>query len=278
MYYNQENSSFNKYLVEISKYPLLSGEEELRLIKDYRKSKDIKIAHKLITSNLRIVVKIALQYRNYGIRLEDLIQEGNIGLMTAVEKYDPKKGRRLVYYAAWWIKSYIQRFVIKNHSLVKIGTTQTQRRLFGSIAKARSKLSHQYKQEPSNEVLARELGVTVKQLSEMVIRISRRDLSLDTPLDKGSHMDRVGSKEMNPEEIISKKQERDKVREALKSLPRKLKPREKVILKKRLLSAEPETLQEIGDRYNISRQRVKQIEQNVKRKVREHFTEVQLQI
>src|SRR5512132_4726837 len=192
--------SLAMYLAEINKYPLLTVDEEQRLARLYAKSGDLDAAHKLVTSNLRFVVKVAYEYRSYGIKMADLIQEGNIGLMKAVQKFDPDKGIRLISYAVWWIRAYIQNYILKSWSLVKLGTTQAQRKLFFSLARTRRELDKTSVEHGSDSdgrdpnKIAKKLRVKAGEVREMELRMEGRDLSLDAPMgeDGGhSHVDFV---------------------------------------------------------------------------------------
>jgi len=196
--------SLELYLTQINQFPLLSPEEEFDLALRFRESKDIDAAHELITSNLRFVVKVALEYRPYGVRLLDIIQEGNIGLMMAVKKFDPYRGYRLISYAIWWIRAYIQNFIIKTWSLVKIGTTQTQKKLFYSLGKTKKLLRSENDGEDNNtQVLAKALDVKDHDIIEMEQRLSLRDFSLDSALDDScqtTHLDLLVDEMPNQEE------------------------------------------------------------------------------
>src|SRR5512132_263455 len=192
--------SLAMYLAEINKYPLLTVDEEQRRARLYAKSGDLDAAHKLVTSNLRFVVKVAYEYRSYGIKMADLIQEGNIGLMKAVQKFDPDKGIRLISYAVWWIRAYIQNYILKSWSLVKLGTTQAQRKLFFSLARTKrelDKMSAEHGFDSDGEdasKIAKKLKVKPGEVEEMTQRMEGRDLSLDAPMgDDGgySHVDFV---------------------------------------------------------------------------------------
>src|SRR5512132_320219 len=192
--------SLAMYLAEINKYPLLTVDEEQRRARLYAKSGDLDAAHKLVTSNLRFVVKVAYEYRSYGIKMADLIQEGNIGLMKAVQKFDPDKGIRLISYAVWWIRAYIQNYILKSWSLVKLGTTQAQRKLFFSLARTKRELDkmsaeHGFDSDGEDAAkIAKKLKVKPGEVEEMTQRMEGRDLSLDAPMgDDGgySHVDFV---------------------------------------------------------------------------------------
>ncbi len=274
-------NSLQTYLVQINQFPLLSPEEEFDLAVRYRKYNDIHAAHKLITSNLRFVVKVALEYKSYGVKLQDLIQEGNIGLMMAVKKFDPYKGNRFISYAIWWIKAYIQNFIIKTWSLVKIGTTQTQKKLFYKIGKVRKALETEQENEKKYELLAKDFDVSKEHIMEMEQRMASRDLSLDAPFDEKkelTHLDLLQEESPNQEERLAEEQEREvREREVHKALER-LNEKETFIIKNRIMSDEPLTLQDIGNRLNLSRERVRQIESEALKKLRKEIgSSLQLQ-
>ena len=234
-------NSLETYLVQINQFPLLTPEEEFDLAVRYRKDNDINAAHKLITSNLRFVVKVALEYKSYGVNLLDLIQEGNIGLMMAVKKFNPHKGYRFISYAIWWIRAYMQNFIIKTWSLVKIGTTQTQKKLFYKIGKVRKALESDLENEKKYERLAKDLDVSKEDLIEMEQRMASRDLSLDAPFDEGkelTHLDLLQEESPNQEEVLAHEQEKGlREREVQKALKR-LSEKEVFIIKNRIMSDE----------------------------------------
>lgn len=274
-------NSLQTYLVQINQFPLLTPEEEFELAVRFRKYNDISAAHKLITSNLRFVVKVALEYKSYGVKLLDLIQEGNIGLMMAVKKFDPYKGNRFISYAIWWIRAYIQNFIIKTWSLVKIGTTQAQKKLFYKIGKVRKALETGRENEKKYELLAKDLDVAKEHIIEMEQRMAARDLSLDAPFDEKkelTHLDLLQEESLNQEERLAQEQERDfREREVQKALKR-LNEKETFIIKNRIMSDEPLTLQEIGSQLKLSRERVRQIESEALKKLkREIGSSLQLQ-
>jgi len=264
-------NSLESYLVQINQFPLLTHDEERDLALKYRKNNDIEAAHKLITSNLRFVVKVAFEYKSYGIKLLDLIQEGNIGLMMAVKKFDPDKGYRFISYAIWWIRAYIQNFIIKTWSLVKIGTTQAQKKLFYKIGKVRKALESDAENEKKYERLAQDLDVAKEDIMEMEQRMSSRDLSLDAPFDEDrelTHLDLLQEGTPNQEEAIAEEEmKRIREREVLNALKR-LSEKEAYIIKNRIMSDTPLTLQEIGDHLKLSRERVRQIESEALRKLK----------
>ena len=264
-------TSLERYLAEISQYPVLSREEELELARRYREEGDLEAARKLITSNLRFVVKIASEYKNYGLNPMDIIQEGNIGLMHAVKRFDPTKGYRLISYAVWWIRAYIQNYIIRSWSLVKIGTTQEQRKLFYKLRSKKRDLSLAgvMLDERDYDRLARELGVSAEAVEEMEQRMSSKDLSLDAALNEDvTHLEFLEEEGMDQEEIVARAEEESLLRKGLQSALGKLKDRERYILKHRVLSDNPMTLEELGQKLNLSRERVRQIESGALRKVR----------
>lgn len=264
-----KTDALTSYLAEIEKFPLLTPEEEHALAVKYRESGDIEIAHKLVVSNLRFVVMVALEYRHYGFKLMDLIQEGNIGLMMAVKKFDPYRGFRLITYAVWWIRAFILNYILKNWSLVKVGTTQEQRRLFFKLSKLRSLLEGGRGDEQNPTF--KELGVTEESFEEIENRYLKRDLSLNEPIYNDSEqtqLDIIPEQGENVEENFLRKEEeyllKAGVNLALSGLPE----RERYIIENRYLSENPVTLQEIGEKLGLSRERVRQLEQRALNKVK----------
>lgn len=263
--------SLDLYISEINRFPLLTPEGEFKLAVDLKKYNNLESAETLVVSNLRFVVKIAHEYRNYGIRLSDLIQEGNIGLMHAVKKFDPYKGYRLISYAVWWIRAYIQNYIIKTWSLVKIGTTQAQRKLFFKLSQAKKRLEAISEKNPEFKEIADSLGVKAVDIEEMDLRLSNRDLSLDAFIsDEGesSHMDYLTFKGEDQETGLIKKQELELVQKNITGAMTKLSEKESFIIKHRVMAENPMTLQEIGDRYHITRERARQIEKQALKKLR----------
>ena len=267
-------NSLDTYLVQINKFPLLSQEEEFKLAVRYRKHDDIEAAHKLITSNLKFVVKVAFEYKSYGVKLLDLIQEGNIGLMMAVKKFNPYKGYRFISYAIWWIRAYIQNFIIKTWSLVKIGTTQAQKKLFYKIGKVRKALEANGEKEKKYDLLAHDLDVTKEDIMEMEQRMSSRDLSLDAPFDESqelTHLELLKEESPNQEEAIAQEEEK-KIREhEVQNAMKRLNEKEAYVLQNRIMAEEPLTLQQIGDHLKLSRERVRQIESEALNKLKREF-------
>jgi len=259
------------YIAEINQFPILTSEEEFALAVRLKKFNDLEAAEKLIVSNLRFVVKIAHEYRNYGVKLPDLIQEGNIGLMHAVKKFDPYRGYRLISYAVWWIRAYIQNFVIKSWSLVKIGTTQAQRKLFFKLGQARKRLETMAERNPEFAEIAETLGVKAHEIEEMDMRMSNRDLSLDAAVSEdgdSTHMDFLVYEGEDQEESLIRKEEKDLVQQNIAGALSTLSEKEIFIIKHRVMADVPLTLQEIGDKYNITRERARQIEKQALKKLR----------
>jgi RNA polymerase sigma-32 factor len=268
-------NSLETYLGQINQFPLLTQEEEFKLAVRYIKYKEIDAAQKLITSNLRFVVKIAFEYKSYGAKLLDLVQEGNIGLMMAVKKFDPYKGYRFISYAIWWIRAYIQNFIIKTWSLVKIGTTQAQKKLFYKIGKVRKALESDGAVEKKYELLAKDLDVTKEDIIEMEQRMSSRDLSLDAPFDEGqelTHLELLREDSPNQEEAIAQEEEKRIREREVQNAMKRLNEKEAYVIKNRIMAEEPFTLQQIGDHLKLSRERVRQIESEALKKLKKEFS------
>jgi RNA polymerase sigma-32 factor len=256
----------SQYLKQIRKYELLSPEQEDSLTQALEKTGDVEVAKKLVLHNLRLVVKIAMEYRSSYQNVMDLIQEGNIGLMKAVSKYDGSKGAKLSYYASWWIRSYILKFILDNFRLVKIGTSNEQKKLFYNLLKEKNRLIG-LGIEPEAKLLAENLGVTEKSVNIMDKRLGDKggEISLDSPLTEGSsdHLLRdilPDPSGQNPEEIFSNTQDLELLKGHLNKFVSNLAPRDKEIFKKRLLSEVPPSLQSIADEYGVTRERIRQIE------------------
>jgi RNA polymerase sigma-32 factor len=268
-------NSLETYLAQINQFPLLTKEEEFKLAVRYRKHNDIDAAQKLITSNLKFVVKVAFEYKSYRVKLLDLIQEGNIGLMMAVKKFNPYKGYRFISYAIWWIRAYIQNFIIKTWSLVKIGTTQAQKKLFYKIGKIRKALESDGENEKKYELLAHDLDVAKEDIIEMEQRMAARDLSLDAPLDEGqelTHLDLLKEDSPNQEEALAQEEEK-KIREhEVQNAMKRLSEKEVYVIQNRIMAEDPLTLQQIGDHLKLSRERVRQIEGEALKKLKKEFS------
>jgi len=258
------------YIAEINRFPLLSAEEEFKIAVRLKKYNDMEAAEKLIVSNLRFVVKIAHEYRNYGFKLADLIQEGNIGLIHAVKKFDPYKGYRLISYAVWWIRAYIQNYLIRSWSIVKIGTTQAQRKLFFKLSQAKKELETISKKNPEFAEIAESLGVKGSEVAEMDLRMGSRDVSLHEFIgDEGEsrHIDLLAYEGDSQEVELIKSEEKSLVQKNIAGALANLTERESYIIVNRVMADNPETLQEIGNRFNITRERARQIEKQALKKV-----------
>ena len=254
------------YLAQIKKFPMLDAEEEYMLAKNWRENGNLKSAHKLVTSHLRLVAKIAMGYRGYGLPVNELISEGNLGLMQAVKKFDPEKGFRLATYAMWWIKAAIQEYVLRSWSLVKMGTTTAQKKLFFNLKKLKNQIAPgqegDLKDEQVNEISKR-LDVESHEVINMNRRMMGQEKSLNDPIKSGEMdewQDWLVDDSLDQELIVSQKQEYDDKKELLDSAMKILNDREKEIIAARRLSEEPKTLEELSKKYKISRERIRQIE------------------
>ena len=254
------------YLAQIKKFPMLDAEEEYLLAKNWKDRGNLKSAHKLVTSHLRLVAKIAMGYRGYGLPVSELISEGNIGLMQAVKKFDPDKGFRLATYAMWWIKAGIQEYVLRSWSLVKMGTTAAQKKLFFNLKKIKKQIAPSeegdLKKEQVNEISKR-LGVKSDEVISMNRRMMGQEKSLNEPIksdEKGEWQDWVVDDNLDQELYVSQKQELDEKKSLLQDAIKILNDREKKIIQERKLSDEPKTLDELSKKYKISRERIRQIE------------------
>lgn len=257
------------YLSEVRQFKLLNREEEDQLVALYKKSGDQKAAQKIITANLRLVVKIAMEFQSHWLNnLLDLIQEGNVGLMQALKKFDPGRGVKFSYYAAYWIKAYILKYIMDNWRMVKVGTTQAQRKLFYNLRKEREKILKEGL-TPAPKLLAERLGVTESDVEEMDMRLSAgRETSLDAPIGPDSDQTQISllpSETEGAESLLAKTQLKALLRDKLDLFRETISPREKLILEKRLLAESPVTLQEIGEEFGISRERVRQLEERLKK-------------
>lgn len=263
--------SLRLYLSEIRRFPLLNEEEEHRYAVTFFEKKDLAAAHSLITSNLRFVVKVAYEFRHYGLKMLDLIQEGNIGLMMAVKKFNPYKGIRLISYAVWWIKAYIQNHIISSWSLLKIGTTQAQRKLFFKLRQAKSAIARMGGSEDETKSAALSLDVTEQQFSEMEQRMrGESSLNADIPGSDGiTALETLADDRMNQEELLSEIQENHYLQQTIADVVGKLNEKERFIIEHRVTADEPLTLQEIASHFSISRERVRQIEEGALRKTKQ---------
>jgi RNA polymerase sigma-32 factor len=263
-----------RYIREANRFALLTPEEEKALTTHFHETDDRETGSRLITSNLRLVIKIALEFQKYWMKnLLDLIQEGNIGLMHAIKKFDPYRGIKLSYYASFWIKAYILKFIMDNWKLVKIGTTQSQRKLFYNLKREKEKLRAQGF-EPGPKLLAEALNVREEEVIEMDQRLGGWELSLDAPLKEGSdeyHKNFLPATDPHVEEVLAQAELKGMFRQKLAEFRTELNDKELDILDLRLLAEKPMTLQEIGARHHISRERVRQIEDRLIKRLRQHL-------
>jgi RNA polymerase sigma-32 factor len=259
-----------RYLAEIRRFPLLSREEEHQLAVDYKQYGNVEAAYKLVTANLRLVVMIAREYQKAFKNLLDLIQEGNMGLMEAVKNFDPYRGVRFPSYAVWWIRAYMIRYIMNDWRMVKIGTTQAQRKLFFNLQREKEKIEAEGL-TPGPKLLAQRLNVKEDEVVEMEQRLASRDLSVDMPMgddEEATLLHFLPDQKESPEEQLAETQYQQLLREKMEQFAGALKDKELVIFRERLLNEEPLTLREIGEKYDISRERVRQIEERVKRKLK----------
>ncbi len=263
--------SLRLYLSEIRRFPLLTEVEEHNYAVSFFENKDLSAAHSLITANLRFVVKVAYEFRHYGLKMLDLIQEGNIGLMMAVRKFNPYKGVRLISYAVWWIKAYIQNHIISSWSLIKIGTTQAQRKLFFKLRQAKSAIAKMSENEGDMLSAATSLDVSEQSFSEMEQRMrGDRSLNAEIPGSDGiTVLETLVDDRMNQEDLLSEKQENQKLRLTVANVVSRLNEKERFIIEHRVTADEPLTLQEIASHFSISRERVRQIEEGALRKAKQ---------
>lgn len=262
------------YLTEINRFPLLTADEEMDLACRFRREGDLEAAHRLITANLRFVVKIAGEYRSYGMKMLDLIQEGNIGLMMAVRKFDPEKGVRLISYAVWWIRAYIQNHIISAWSLLKIGTTQAQRKLFFKLNQAKQAIVNMTG-EGDLHAAAIALDVKDNEAREMEQRL-RGELSLDVEMFEGegggTFLESLPDLRQNQEEMLVERQETTILEQNVASALENLNEKERFVIEQRVAAENPMTLQEIADHFSISRERVRQIEEGALKKLKRFLT------
>jgi RNA polymerase sigma-32 factor len=260
------STNLSRYLSQIRKFPILEAEEEFILAKNWTEREDTEAAHKLVTSHLRLVAKIAMGYRGYGLPLGDLISEGNVGLMQAVKRFDPDKGFRLSTYAMWWIKASIQEYILRTWSLVKIGTTAAQKKLFFNLRKIKGQLQaiDEGDLSPENvQKISERLNVSEKEVVSMNRRLSGPDNSLNAPLaadGDGEWQDWLVDESANQEEVLGQAEELAGRRKLLANSLTNLNERERYIFVERRLTENPKTLEELSEEYNISRERVRQIE------------------
>ena len=264
------------YLDQIKKFPMLEAEEEYMLAKNWRSTGNIKSAEKLVTSHLRLVAKIAMGYKGYGLPVNEMISEGNVGLMQAVKKFEPEKGFRLATYAMWWIKASIQEYILRSWSLVKIGTTSAQKKLFFNLKKLKNQIAPQTEGDLRNEhvsEIANKLDVSKDEVVSMNRRLSGKEFSLNSPIgeDGDEWQDWLVDKELDHDLKFAHKEEMEQRKDLLKNSIKVLNEREKEILYSRRLNDNPTTLEDLSKKYKISRERVRQIENKAFEKLQKHM-------
>ncbi len=270
------SSTLDLYLREINRVALLTVDEERRLAREFRDQGDKRAGHRLVEANLRFVVKVAFEYRSYGLRMADLIQEGNIGLMKAVQKFDPDKEIRLISYAVWWIRAYIQNHILKSWSLVKIGTTQAQRKLFFSLARTRHEIERMSPGQGLDhegidvDLVAKKLRVRPSDVVEMQQRMDGRDLSLDAPVADGTstHLEFTPSDGEPQDEELARAEEDSIISRRVAEAMGRLDPRERHIVEARIMGDGKETLRDLGQHFGFSRERARQLEIRALEKLR----------
>jgi RNA polymerase sigma-32 factor len=276
------SSTLDQYLREINQVALLTVEEERRLARQFRDEGNKRAGHRLVEANLRFVVKVAFEYRSYGLRMADLIQEGNIGLMKAVQKFDPDKEIRLISYAVWWIRAYIQNHILKSWSLVKIGTTQAQRKLFFSLARTRHEIERLTPGAGLADegidvaLVAKKLRVRPSDVIEMTQRMEGRDLSLDAPVADGTstHLEFTPSDGDPQDEELARAEEDALLSRRVSEAMGRLDPRERHIVEARIMGEGKETLRDLGHHFGFSRERARQLEIRALEKLRRELEPV----
>ena len=268
--------SLSSYLTQIKKFPVLTAEEEFMLAKSWQDRGDLKSAQKLITSHLRLVAKIAMGYRGYGLPISEMVSEGNVGLMQAVKKFEPEKGFRLATYAMWWIKASIQEYILRSWSLVKIGTTTAQKKLFFNLKKIKNQIAPRTEGDLRKEhvsEIADKLNVSEEEVVSMNRRLSGKEHSLNAQIgeDGDEWQDWIVDKEMDQELKLAQKDEMDQRKDLLRDSIEILNDREKEILYSRRLNDEPTTLEDLSKKYKISRERIRQIENKAFEKLQKHM-------
>ena len=264
------------YLAQIKKFPMLDAEEEYMIAKNWKQTGNLKSAEKLVTSHLRLVAKIAMGYKGYGLPVNEMISEGNVGLMQAVKKFEPEKGFRLATYAMWWIKASIQEYILRSWSLVKIGTTTAQKKLFFNLKKLKNQIAPRSEGDLRNEhvaEIANKLNVKEDEVVSMNRRLAGKEHSLNAPVgeDGDQWQDWVVDKEMDQELKFAQKEEMDQRKDLLKDSIKILNDREKEILYSRRLTDETLTLEDLSKKFKISRERIRQIENKAFEKLQKHM-------
>lgn len=271
-----EKDPLQQYMTEINRYSLLTQEEEEKITKEFFETGNPELASQIVTSNLRLVVKIAQDFQKFWMQnFLDLLQEGNVGLMQAVKKFDPYKGVKFSYYASFWIKAYILKFIMDNWRLVKIGTTQSQRKLFYNLNKEKERI-RALGFEPTPELISDSLDVSEQDVVDMEQRMGSWEVSLDAPVREDSedkHMDFLPTDTIDVEAGVARKEIEESIKIKFAEFHSTLKGRDKIIFEKRLLTEDPLTLQELGKFFNVSRERVRQIEERLKLKLKKFLQE-----
>jgi RNA polymerase sigma-32 factor len=273
----------SRYLKEVETYPFLSAQEEKELARRFHEDGDVEAARKLVLAHLKLVVKIAMEYRSAYHNILDLIQEGNVGLMQAVKHYDPSKGARLAHYATWWIKSYILKYILDNFRLIKVGTTKAQRKLFYNLMQEKEKIEAMgYYATP--QILSKKLGVEEKDVIEMQKRLTHPEYSLEAPVGKSDKTsptilkDFIADEQIPLDEKLAGEETKDILKQKLDEFAGTLNERELKIFEERLIAELPHTLQEIADAYGITKERVRQIEERIIKKLKEFFKEKGIEV
>lgn len=272
---SDSGDSLNRYLQEAWKFPILSADEEYMLAQRFKESGDVDAAHKLVTSHLRLVAKIAMGYKGYGLPVADLISEGNVGLMKAVKKFEPEKGFRLSTYAMWWIRASVTEYILQSWSMVRLGTMAAQKKLFFSLRRTKKKLEIIDNGEltpDQAQAIANETNATVDEVQQLNRRLAARDMSLNAPLsidEGGEHQDMLEDDRPNPEKEYASNQMEGLRSEVVGEALENLNERDREIFTRRHLTEEPPTLEELGMEYGISRERVRQLEARAFKKVKE---------
>ena len=266
-----ETDPLQQYMSEINRYPLLTPDEEEKITKEFYETGDPELASRIVTSNLRLVVKIAQDFQKFWMQnFLDLLQEGNVGLMQAVKKFDPYKGVKFSYYASFWIKAYILKFIMDNWRLVKIGTTQAQRKLFYNLNKEKERIRG-LGFEPTPELISENLDVSAKDVVDMEQRMGSWEVSLDAPVredSEDSQMDFIPTEQENIEAGVARREIAESLSNKFAEFHNQLKGRDRIIFEQRLITEEPKTLQELGEEFQVSRERVRQIEERLKQKLK----------
>ena len=274
---SQPSTALQTYLNRISRFPLLTREEEYKWAVRYYENKDPKAAEVLIQSNLRFVISVAKRYSKFSSKIMDLIQEGNIGLLKAVQEFNPYKGVRLITYAVWWIRGYIQEYLIRNYSMVRVGTNKKQKKLFYALQKEKEKFD-QFSEKSLLPIIADQTNTLPEEVQEMRQRILKKDTSLDQKLNsqtQNSFLDlQVDESSLETDEALSEQQQSHQVQTHLKKMESQLTSREKYILKYRLLNKDPHTLQKIADQFNVTREAIRQMEERLMKKIKKELKPV----